>query len=243
MINFCNIFLYFIIYSFFGYLIEVMVVSFERKKITNRGFLCGPICPVYGVGAILFNLFLSKYENDYIAIFLLGAIMAASVEYFTGWILEKVFKNKWWDYSKHKYNLNGRVCLSNAISFGLGALIVVEITNPLLEKVLNLFNDNWIFIICIPLLFGFIVDMFYSWKVAFNLRHNIIIVEDLKKKKLNSIPDFFEKNIKNQRKNIKKIPQRFRNAFPNFITNYKIEFDIINKLLGKPKKKEKKKKK
>lgn len=243
MVTLSKLFITFIIYSFVGYIAEVILVSVEFKKLTNRGFLCGPICPIYGIGAVLMGIFLKKYEHDALALFCLGAILASIIEYMTGWVLEKVFHNKWWDYSKHKFNINGRVCMSNAILFGLGAVVVVMFVNPFISNLLSKISNKLIIIVASITFLIFILDLIYSWIVAFNLRHNIIIVEDLKNSKIGNIPEKVEAVLSKQIKNIKRIPKRISQTFPKFIGNYKIEFDIINKLKKEKKEKDKKKKK
>lgn len=237
MIVFLTNFIRFIIYSFTGYVAECIFVSLENKKPTNRGFLCGPVCPIYGVGGLLMAFFLKNYKGDYIALFVLGALLATVIEYITGWALEKLFHNKWWDYSKNKFNVNGRVCLLNAVLFGIGAIAVVMFGEPFLDKLLAPLSNFWIILIGIILLILFILDMIYSWIVAFNLRNNIIIVEDLKNKKLSDLPEMLEEALKSQINKIKKIPKRVSNTFPKFIANYKAEFDIINNLKMSNKKK------
>lgn len=243
MILFFFVFIKFILYSFIGYVAECIFVSLENKKVTNRGFLCGPVCPIYGVGGLLMAFFLQKYKGDYIALFVLGALLATIIEYFTGWALEKLFHNKWWDYSKNKFNINGRVCLLNTILFGIGSVFVVTFGEPLLNKILIFLPDFWILVIGIIMVTLFILDMIYSWIVAFNLRNNIIIVEKLKNKKLSDLPEMLEEALKIQIKKIRKIPKRVSKAFPKFVGDYKVELEIINNLKKrkiKTKKKDKK---
>ena len=230
MLQFLTIFIKFIIYSFVGYISECIFVSVENKKLTNRGFFCGPICPIYGVGGIFMAFFLKKYYGDIFALFILGAILATIVEYITGWALEKLFHNKWWDYSNNKFNINGRVCLLNTILFGIAAVIVVMFADPFFNKILNIIPGFLRIIIGIILLFIFCFDMIYSWIVAFNLRNNIIIVEDLKNKKINDLPDLLEQHLKKHIKKFKRIPKRISKGFPKFITNYAVELDLINKI-------------
>ena len=112
-----EIFLYFIIASFLGYTMEVVKCSINTKKLVNRGFLFGPICPIYGVGFVLITWLLSKYQNDIIILFLMGALITSAVEYYTSYVLELIFHNRWWDYSYRKDNINGRICLKNSILF------------------------------------------------------------------------------------------------------------------------------
>ena len=77
----------------------------------NRGFLIGPCCPIYGCGCLLFILILPKYLDDPIVLFILAATICSVLEYITSWIMEKLFNTRWWDYSKRRFNLDGRVCL------------------------------------------------------------------------------------------------------------------------------------
>lgn len=238
----CYNFIVFIIYSFIGYISEIIFVSIENKKITNRGFLCGPICPIYGVGGLLMWYFLKSYNNDIVAIFCLGALLATIIEYMTGWTLEKIFHNKWWDYSNNTFNVNGRVCLLNTILFGIAAIIVVKVGGPLINYLLSFLSHKTIIIIGVGLLGLFLLDMVYSWIVAFNLRNNIIVVEELKNSKLNYLPELLEEYLGKHVHKVKKMPKRVSVNFPKFISNYKIEFDIINNLKGKRKLKKSKKK-
>ena len=102
--------------------------------------------------------------------------------------------------------------------------------DPFVDKMLGVLPNVFKTIIGFMFIIIFILDMIYSWIVAFNLRNNIIIVEDLKNKKLNELPDLLEESLKEQIKKIKRIPKRIMKVFPNFISNYTLEFDIIEKL-------------
>ena len=104
-------FLFFIIYSFLGWIIEVILCSIIEKKIVDRGFLIGPICPIYGCGAVIITLALSSYKDDWIVVFCMAVILAGALEYFTSYAMEKIFHARWWDYSNNKFNINGRICL------------------------------------------------------------------------------------------------------------------------------------
>ena len=167
-----EIFLYFIIASFLGYAMEVIKCSINYKKLVNRGFLFGPICPIYGVGFLLITWLLTKYQNDLIILFLMGALITSAIEYYTSYILEVIFHNRWWDYSYRKDNINGRICLKNSILFGLGACIVIRIINPLMLKFRGLFSDKFIIIIGTIILIIFILDMIFSCIIAYYLPHH-----------------------------------------------------------------------
>lgn len=234
-------FIYFIIYSFVGYIAEVVMVSFEHKKLVNRGFLCGPICPIYGCGALLMIMFLRRYVHDYLALFIIGALIASILEYLISFLLEKIFHNKWWDYSKEKFNLNGRVCLSNTIWFGLGSVGLLEFIHPFASKYLLRLSPNWIVIIAIVLAVLLLADTIYSCVVAYNLRNRIIIVEELKNEKLSSIPSILERKLKKRVANLKMYPSRLMKAFPYLASRYKREFSLMKRLKQKSRKKKEKK--
>ena len=116
-------YLVFIICSFVGYFLEVLWIYIGTKKIVNRGFLSGPVIPIYGIGALLILFCLLRYYDDPVVVFVFGIIITSCLEYFTSFILEKIFHNKWWDYSNKRYNLNGRICLRNSFAFGVLLLI------------------------------------------------------------------------------------------------------------------------
>ena len=98
--------LYFL-YSFLGWCAEVALAAIARKKFINRGFVTGPLCPIYGAGAVAFAIFLPELTTSPVFLFLGSMILASGIEYFTGAVLEKIFHKRWWDYSNHRFHLNG----------------------------------------------------------------------------------------------------------------------------------------
>ncbi len=111
------LFLLFSIYSFLGWLMEVVNTLRVEKKFVNRGFLVGPFCPIYGFGVLLMTIMLKKYQNDIVATFIFSILICGILEYFTSFFLEKIFHARWWDYSNRKFNINGRICLENLFIF------------------------------------------------------------------------------------------------------------------------------
>ncbi len=140
---FIELILLFTIYSFIGWVCETCCCSFLAKKFVNRGFLNGPFCPVYGFGALIAVFLLSPFTDtmpfpgNYIVLYLAGTVLMSILEYFTGFLLEKLFHTKWWDYSDRKFNLKGRVCLGNALLFGLMAILVMEFVHPAVMRLLG----------------------------------------------------------------------------------------------------------
>lgn len=120
----------FFLYSFLGYCCEVIYCSIPQKRFINRGFLYGPYLPIYGFGSLIVTILLDPLSSWPLAVFLLAFVLTSCLEYFTSWLLEKLFSVKLWDYSKHKVNINGRVCLLNSTLFGLLGLFAEYVVQP-----------------------------------------------------------------------------------------------------------------
>ena len=98
---------------------EVICKFIEQKKFINRGFLIGPICPIYGYGILAIILLIGKNATDILSVFLKAILVCSVLEYLTSYFMEKLFKARWWDYSKRRFNLNGRICLETMLPFGI----------------------------------------------------------------------------------------------------------------------------
>ena len=162
-------FIIFMIYSFCGWIAEVIVSIVMHHKFINRGFLLGPICPIYGVGAVAFSLLFSWLDNPWL-IFLTGFICGAILEYFTSFILEKLFHVRWWDYSKFYFNLNGRICLHCLLCFALVALIVHYFTTPWLYNLLEGLYSPILITIASGLATWLVIDIIISLWLMFGVR-------------------------------------------------------------------------
>ena len=123
-------FLWLVTYSFGGWVIESFVCSLYAKKPVNRGFLRGPVCPVYGFGALVTIAFLYQRTNNVFLLFFAGAVLDCTVEYVTAVLLEKLFHAKWWDYSDHRFHFQGRICLSCGLAFGVLSVLLVKYIHP-----------------------------------------------------------------------------------------------------------------
>lgn len=130
-------FLWFLFYSFVSWMYESILVSCQQHRLVNRGFLNGPLCPIYGTGAILGVAILGNVRNP-IIIFLISMVGATILEYTTSWVMEQLFHARWWDYSNFRFNLQGRVCLLGALIFGLGGVGVVLGSQPYVERVTDM---------------------------------------------------------------------------------------------------------
>ncbi len=133
-------FLWLMIYSIMGWIYESTLCSVRSHKFINRGFLNGPYCPIYGSGALLVILILGRITNP-VLLFFLGAIVTCSLEYATSYLMEKLFHARWWDYTKRKFNINGRVCLIGAVVFGAFSVLIVLVVHPFVEGLTDKLPD------------------------------------------------------------------------------------------------------
>ena len=217
--KFCFYFMLFIIYSFIGWSIEVVGKLIEKHKFINRGFLVGPICPIYGWGCIAIILLLSKYKSSPIVLFLMAIIICSILEYFTSYFMEKLFHVRWWDYTRRKYNINGRICAETMIPFGLLGCLVVYIVNPIFTGLLNKIPVNILNILAIIIFTIYVIDNIVSLSVMFGFKGTLKTVEK----------DGTEEITKKVREVLLKrnfLYKRLVNAFPN-ITSKKERLELL----------------
>ena len=162
--------LIFFIYAIAGWIMETVSISIRNKKFVNRGFLIGPVCPIYGYGVVLVSILLKKYQDDIIATFCMSIIICGLLEYFTSYFMEKIFNARWWDYSQKKFNINGRICLENLVLFGIASCFIIYITNPFIVSKIELIPSNMQTTIIVMLLLIHIVDNIVSYKIILNLK-------------------------------------------------------------------------
>ena len=128
-----NLLLYFFIYAFLGWCLEVIYATIKVKKFVNRGFLNGPVCPIYGFGVVIVLVILTPFKSNPFILFFCSVILTTLLELITGFVLEKFFHTKWWDYSQQKFNLKGYICLKFSLIWGVICTLVVYIFHALIE--------------------------------------------------------------------------------------------------------------
>ena len=164
-------FLLFLIYSFLGWCMEVCCSLVERKKFINRGFLLGPYCPIYGCGAILITFLLKNFTSTPVLLFLMAILLCGILEYLTSFLMEKIFHLRWWDYSKKKFNIHGRVCLDTIIPFGILGMMIMYMSNPFLLDKLNHIPNQMLTIVFYSLFVIFVIDNMISLATILGIRN------------------------------------------------------------------------
>ncbi len=125
-----QILIYFLIYSFLGWCTEVVYAAANYGKLVNRGFLNGPVCPIYGFGMILVLFVLTPLQHRLFLLYLGGVILPSLLELVGGWILYKLYRTRWWDYSDRPFNIGGFICLKFSLLWGVGTLVMMRIVHP-----------------------------------------------------------------------------------------------------------------
>lgn len=169
-------FLLFMIYACSGWVLEVIGKRIQYKRFINRGFLIGPYCPIYGWGAVAITLLLYRYAYDPFVLFIMTIITCATLEYVTSWVMEKLFKARWWDYSKRKFNLDGRVCLETTIPFGLMGMFIIYVSNPFIIEQFGKVDSSILNIIAIILFLLYLLDNVISGIVICGFRKTTVQV-------------------------------------------------------------------
>ncbi len=187
---------YFILYSFVGWCIEVIFHALKLGKVINRGFLNGPVCPVYGFGMLgvlaavngldeaFGGLHLAGSTDnstwvDLLVLFLLGIVLATLVELIAGWALDKIFHTRWWDYSEFPFNFHGYICLKFSILWGIGAVIVVKVFHPIIgAQSVTTIPTKYGWWILLVLYMIYLVDLILTVMTMIGLNKQLTIIDD-----------------------------------------------------------------
>ena len=170
--------LIFFTYSFAGWFMESVGGIAKEKKFINRGFLIGPYCPVYGIGVVGISVFLQKYQADIPVVFVLSTVICGTLEYFTSYIMEKLFNARWWDYHNKKFNINGRICLETLLPFGIGGTLILCYINPILYSCFDNISAITLNIIVIFLCVLFAIDFIVSFCIISSFKGEIYTKKD-----------------------------------------------------------------
>lgn len=205
--------LIFLAYSCLGWFIEMFATLIQHHRIYNRGFLIGPICPIYGVGAVLGSWIFSGVDQVGL-IFLLCAIGGGLLEYTTSSWMEACFHVRWWDYKDEPFNINGRTCLGAMFGIGLLGVLVIKVFTPAMLSFLGGFNDTTICIVAALLFVISVVDLTWSLILILHFRVAAGTVD------ADATAEISE-NIRNVMMQRSKLDRRLAKAFPNLEVSQK----------------------
>ena len=163
----------FLIYSFLGWCVEVCFVAVTHGQVVNRGFLNGPVCPIYGVGMLGVLLLLTPVADNYLLLFVGGMAICTAIELAGGWILERVFDTRWWDYSEEPFNLGGYICLRFSILWGLAVTFAVHLVHPAVLRCVDLLPQRPGLVLLVILYALFLLDLVATLVTIIGLKRRL----------------------------------------------------------------------
>ncbi|MGN8754932.1 putative ABC transporter permease [Blautia sp. HCP3S3_C12] len=176
-IDFYHLMNWLIIYSFFGWVWETCYVSVKSGKFVNRGFINGPLCTIYGFGAVSVYMILRPFSDNLLYLYLGGVVVATALEYVTAVLMESIFHTSWWDYSDNKFNFQGRICLGASLGWGAFTVILFKVLHPFVESIVILYpvyvGEIGICVIGV----GYVVDFAFSAAAAFRIHEKLPVIE------------------------------------------------------------------
>jgi len=176
---FIRIYLFFFIYAFLGWCTEVVYAALTVGKFVNRGFLNGPLCPIYGFGIIAVVKFLMPVKNNLFLLFIGSIFITSLLELLTGFVLEKMFNHKWWDYSDKPFNIGGYICPLFSLMWGIACLIVVDKIHPMISGLVYIIPDTAAVVFLAITSIVLLVDLVATVNTIFKLNKKLKHIEEL----------------------------------------------------------------
>ena len=160
----------FFLYSFFGWIFECIVMSYEEKKPVNRGFIKGPLCTIYGAGALGVYFVFKPIAHNKLLVFLVGACAATIFEVMVALLMTKLFGYFWWNYNNKKFNYKGVICLESTVCWGVMSMLTFVVFQPLIESIVNLYYPICGKFTALALLAYYCIDFSASFHKAYEKR-------------------------------------------------------------------------
>lgn len=180
---------WFFLYGCIGWGVEVVYAAIKERRLVNRGFLCGPICPIYGCGMVVLNWTVAALAPSgegksvsTVAVFFVGMVLTTAIELVGGWTLFKIYHIRWWDYSNMKFNIGGYICPQFSLLWGLGSVLMIKVVHPLLARGSSPMPFNIMLIVDVVLLVLFVVDVAASTAAAIGLNKYLREIDELRAK-------------------------------------------------------------
>ena len=192
--NFYELVWIFIIYAFIGWCAEVSFAAVDNGKFVNRGFLNGPYCPIYGCGVVIVVAVLTPIKESLFILFLGSMLLTTVLEFLTGFILEKVFHNKWWDYSDKPFNIMGYVCLKFSILWGLACTFIMKVLHPSIYKFITIIPHVLGIVLLSIIMTAFFIDLGVTVSTILKFNKRLKLMDEVAQK-MHQLSDEIGENI------------------------------------------------
>lgn len=174
-----EIFWYFVIYAVLGWVVEVCFCSIKTGSFVNRGFLNGPVCPIYGFGMVAVLVCLWPLRNSMFVLYVGAVVLTSALELTTGWVLKKLFHTSWWDYSDMRFNLGGYICLRFSLIWGVGATLVVKLIHPAIAALVGVVPHMAGVMLAVPVTALFVCDLVITVLGIAHMNQDIGRIDDI----------------------------------------------------------------
>ena len=192
--NFYELVWIFIIYAFLGWCTEVSYAALDRGIFVNRGFLNGPYCPIYGFGVVIVVTILTPLQDNLLLLFFGSFLLTSVLEYITGFLLEKVFHDRWWDYSNKPFNIHGYVCLKFSIYWGLACTFIMKVIHPIIYRGITWIPHTLGVVLLVIFMTVFIVDCCITVSTILKFNKRLKLMDEMAEK-IHKLSDEIGENI------------------------------------------------
>ncbi len=229
----------FFIYCIIGWVWESIYESIRNKKLLNRGFLNGPYIPIYGFGGLGILFFLQGFQSDVffslttLKVYLVSAVGASVLEYVTSYVLEKILKARWWDYSDYPLNLNGRICLIASLFWGVAAVGAINFINPALIKLFRQLSHDAVLVFVSVMCTLFVLDLAVTINSILDLKNRIGLLMALEKDKVSEVFSDRLEDLAKYKEKIRNIGNPFTRRIIESFPKLKFSSEAIQKVFDK----------
>ena len=218
--GFYELTLIFFIYAFLGWCVEVTRFAAREKKFINRGFLSGPYCPIYGFGVVSVLLLLTPIKNNLPLLFISSIVLTSFLEFMVGFVLEKLFHQKWWDYSTYRFNIKGYICLHISVFWGIACVTVMYFVEPVIDSVIFRLPSNLSTMIVTSLLAVIIADTVVSLVTVLKIRRKFVLLDEISRK-MDNLSKLIGQNIADSAISLKEFNDKNHKDLDELRANYR----------------------
>lgn len=223
--NFYELLWIFLIYAFLGWCMEVAYAAVNTGKFVNRGFLNGPYCPIYGTGIVIVVYILTPLKENLFILFMGSFLLTSVLEFLTGFLLEKIFHNKWWDYSNLPFNIKGYVCLKFSLYWGIACTFVMDSFHPLVYKFIKIIPHILGIILLVLLCSLFLADICVTVATILNLNKHLRAMNEIAKK-LHQISDGIGEKVYENVTNVLEKSEEFQDSHEEIKTRWEEKSEL-----------------
>jgi len=170
---------YFFAYAFLGWCAEVVFAALKNGRFVNRGFLNGPVCPIYGFGLVAVLLLLQPFQQSLWMLYAGSVVLTTAIELITGFAMEKLFHQRWWDYSKMPLNIGGYVCPLFSLIWGVACVLIVDVLHPRIATLAALIPEPWSTVLLCTFIATFLLDVCATAATVSKLNKRLKQIDDV----------------------------------------------------------------